>query len=712
MAKQTINIGTVANDGTGSNLRAGGTIINDNFTELYNALGSAGTITLTATPTELNLLTGATAIVTNNNTVSLTNKNLNSATNTFPTISIRDDASSAISISLGGTLKLKSNDGITTTVSQGDTITIGLDSNIVTETSTDTLTNKTLTLPVISTISNSGTITLPTGTRTLVARDTTDTLTNKNIAASTNTISGLTNTNLSGSAGITNANIANSFIQISDESSTVSSVSLGGRIEFTTGAGIDTLIENGNRVKISTSAIPNASLSNSTITLGSTSTSLGGTTSSVAGLSLTGSTNTIDLTSSGNKLRFNFANTGAFPNATTYQGLFAIATGTAKAYFADSGAYNEILSENSSIKDLSDVAATSPTNGQVLIFNSTSGRYEPGATGGVGTVTSIIAGTGLSGGTITSSGTISITNPNVKFSDDTSTVATINLGDTLKIAGGTGLNSTISGSVVTLDIDSTVATLTGSQTLTNKTLTTPTISSIVNSGTLTLPSSTDTLVGRATTDTLTSKTINSTNNTISNIKAGDKIASGISETAATIDVTASGASAYLFNSHYSGNNPTLYLRAGQTYAFNLQQGGSHPFFLQTVSGGYSAGNAYSTGLTHITTTGTVSTGAVGAQSSGVLYIEVPSGTSSTIFYVCQNHSSMAGKIVLGSITDTFTGDGSTTTQTINNGRNVNDVLVIVNGIILVPTTDYTISTTTLTFSTAPAASAEIQVRYL
>ena len=45
------------------------------------------------------------------------------------------------------------------------------------------------------------------------------------------------------------------------------------------------------------------------------------------------------------------------------------------------------------------------------------------------------------------------------------------------------------------------------QTLTNKTLTTPVISSIVNSGTLTLPTSTDTLVGRATTDTLTNKTI-------------------------------------------------------------------------------------------------------------------------------------------------------------------------------------------------------------
>jgi len=54
-------------------------------------------------------------------------------------------------------------------------------------------------------------------------------------------------------------------------------------------------------------------------------------------------------------------------------------------------------------------------------------------------------------------------------------------------------------------------------TLTNKTLTAPVISSIVNTGTLTLPTSTDTLVGRATTDTLTNKTISGSNNTLSNI---------------------------------------------------------------------------------------------------------------------------------------------------------------------------------------------------
>ena len=61
---------------------------------------------------------------------------------------------------------------------------------------------------------------------------------------------------------------------------------------------------------------------------------------------------------------------------------------------------------------------------------------------------------------------------------------------------------------------------------------------------------------------------------------------------------------------------------------------------------------------------------------------------------------------------TFTGDGSTTTITIDSGRAVNDVLVHVNGFLLVPTDDYTISSTTLTFATAPAASAEISVRYL
>ena len=61
---------------------------------------------------------------------------------------------------------------------------------------------------------------------------------------------------------------------------------------------------------------------------------------------------------------------------------------------------------------------------------------------------------------------------------------------------------------------------------------------------------------------------------------------------------------------------------------------------------------------------------------------------------------------------TATGDASTTTFTITSGRTVDDILVFVNGVCLVPTDDYTISGTTLTFATAPAASAEITFRFL
>jgi len=50
MAKQTISIGSTPNDGTGSTIRAGGDLINDNFNEIYTAFGdgtnlNAGVIT-------------------------------------------------------------------------------------------------------------------------------------------------------------------------------------------------------------------------------------------------------------------------------------------------------------------------------------------------------------------------------------------------------------------------------------------------------------------------------------------------------------------------------------------------------------------------------------------------------------------------------------------------------------------------------------------
>jgi hypothetical protein len=100
------------------------------------------------------------------------------------------------------------------------------------------------------------------------------------------------------------------------------------------------------------------------------------------------------------------------------------------------------------------------------------------------------------------------------FSNDSNNPSNVTLTGTQTLTNKTialGSN-TISGTVAQFNsalTDGDFATLAGAETLTNKTLTAPVIATIVNTGTLTLPTSTDTLVGRATTDTLTNKTLTS-----------------------------------------------------------------------------------------------------------------------------------------------------------------------------------------------------------
>ena len=84
---------------------------------------------------------------------------------------------------------------------------------------------------ITATFSDAGNTTTIAIDSTVATLTGTQTLTNKTIAAGSNTISGLTNANLSGTAGITNANLANSSVTIGS-----TSVSLGGTI--TTIAGL------------------------------------------------------------------------------------------------------------------------------------------------------------------------------------------------------------------------------------------------------------------------------------------------------------------------------------------------------------------------------------------------------------------------------------------------------------------------------------------
>jgi len=64
------------------------------------------------------------------------------------------------------------------------------------------------------------------------------------------------------------------------------------------------------------------------------------------------------------------------------------------------------------------------------------------------------------------------------------------------------------------------------------------------------------------------------------------------------------------------------------------------------------------------------------------------------------------------VTRSMTGDGSTVALTITTGHNVNSLIVTENGVVQRPTTDYTVSGTTLTFTTAPASGVAVRVKEL
>jgi hypothetical protein len=390
MTKKSIDIGSAANDGTGSNLRVGGGIVNDNFNEIYTAIGDGSTIDLN----RLRLLAGGTGIDTTlvGNTV------------TF------DIDSTVLTETSTDTLSNKSIDLATNTITGTTALfnTALSDDNFATIAGTETLTSKTLTSPVINT--PTGDVVTLTGAQTLtdkiltspeintptgdvVTKSGTQTLTNKTLTSPHITTPSGDVVSLSGFQTITNKTlttpiITGSLFNIADDTSTTSSIEQGDVLKITGGTGISSVVS-GDTITLTasgitnselsgTAGITNANLANNSVTIGSTAISLGTTASTINGLSLIGSAY-ITVSGQNSAIRFNHANLAAFPSYTTYSGSPALAEDTLKPYVATSSGWVEMLTENSSADDISNISMVGITDGQVLAWSSSTTKFVPTA---------------------------------------------------------------------------------------------------------------------------------------------------------------------------------------------------------------------------------------------------------------------------------------------------------------------------------------------
>jgi plastocyanin len=219
-----------------------------------------------------------------------------------------------------------------------------------------------------------------------------------------------------------------------------------------------------------------------------------------------------------------------------------------------------------------------------------------------------------------------------------------------------GVITLVAGSGVTFTGDNTAKTITLTASGTSATDGFSNIA-VAGQSTVSADSDTDTLTLAAGSNiTITTNASTDTVTIINSASVGATAFTGLSDRAdltvdkfylpaiTRLDVTANGSSAYRFDQYSTTDNPTIYAISGTTIAFNLASLGNHPFLIRF------SGSNYSTGLVHVSTGGTVLTGASAlGQTSGTLYWKIPAGISGTYGYLCQLHGGMAGNIEIKAI---------------------------------------------------------------